>query len=131
MNRIIDNARKCYSILEGINSYTPEDASEGVSRCRIDAALTLLKEIDSEVIDATLSLVMNRELTCDQFYFLRSLNVLTLPSDLEYEGYLTALKGGTFSVDRRTQFEAAAAWVGVPRHEDNSRCEQAVDGNPH
>ena len=65
MNRIIDNARKCYSILEDIRSNLPEDASEGPSRGRIDAALTLLKEIDSEVIEATLSLVMNRELSGD------------------------------------------------------------------
>ena len=131
MNRIIDNARECYSILEEISSSPSEEETGRVARCRIDAALALLKEIDSEVVEVTLSLVMNRELTCEQFYLLRALSVLTHPSNPEYESYLIKLRSGDFSVDRNTQFEAAAAWVGAPRHKETTDCEQDVDGNSH
>lgn len=127
MESIIDNIRKCRSILESVNSIEAEAASECAPSSPLDVALELLKEIDSEVINATLSLVENRELTMEQFYLLRSLKVLTMSANIEYSHYLTERKSGTFAVDHATQIEAAAAWVELPRNAGNTKCEQDAD----
>ena len=124
MNRIIDNARECHSILEGIGSHPSEEETDKIALCRVDAALALLKEIDSEVIEATLSLVMRKELTREQFYLLRAPCVLKSPSNVEYEDYLTKLRSRFFPVDCNTQVKAAAAWFGTPRQQETRDCKQ-------
>jgi len=111
MNAIIDKARKCYSILEELTSPTLEDEFPADLKRGIKGALALLREIDAEVKEASITLVMNKKLTIDQFYLLRALKVLTVGSNIEYENYLAALEKGTFTIDRETQMEATAAWA--------------------
>ena len=108
-----EELRNCCSILEELVSPSNEGSCPSRVVERIMIVLQMLRQIDSQFFkEAAVTLVLNKQLTLDQFYLLRSLGALTLEKNIEYEAYCRALNDGSFAVDHRAQCEAALAWLG-------------------
>lgn len=122
----INHATRGLAALEDLRRMigTAQD-SEIQIRC-LDHAISEFKQIEAEAVEASLSLVMNRQLRADQFYLLRHIGILTCADDPEYANYLRMLEEGVFQMTHRDQYAAAAAWVGMKPGEDRCGGEKAI-----